>query len=119
MINKINEVVNALNVIEKERLLTDGLSNLYDGFDNDESLRFKFIEGSKKYHKINKGTMGIFMIEIATGELFNIKGYGTPDKNKKLKADIGNIQGLFFSDKDLIDINKIKTLHSKQYNYLR
>jgi len=52
------------------------------------------------------------MVEKTTGEIFNIKGYGTPDKNKKIKANLGNI-------KNYTDLDKIKILHSKRYNSLR
>ena len=61
-----------------------------------------------RFSKINCGTSGAFMLENSTGELFNIKGYGIADKNKKIKADIGNINSVV-----------VKVLHTKRYNYLR
>lgn len=62
----------------------------------------------KKYINIDCGTSGAFMVDKTTGEIFNIQGYGRPDKNKKKKADIGNIQTV---DPTI--------LHSKRWNYLR
>jgi len=43
-----------------------------------------------------------------TGEIFNIKAYGQVDKNKKLKADIGNLETVDPED-----------MHRRRYNYLR
>jgi hypothetical protein len=51
---------------------------------------------------------GAWLVEKATGEIFNIKGFGVPDYNKKKKADIGNIATV-----------DAKVMHSKRYNYLR
>jgi hypothetical protein len=34
---------------------------------------------------------GYWLVEKSTGEIYNIKGYGVPDHNKKLKSNIGNI----------------------------
>ena len=61
-----------------------------------------------KFVAIDYGDGGAFLVEKATGKLFNIKGYGRPDYNKKQKADIGNI----FTVDPVV-------LHSKRYNYLR
>lgn len=62
----------------------------------------------KKFLHLNCGGSGAFLIEKATGELFNIKAAGVPDYNKKKKADIGNIATV-----------DIKVLHIKRWNYLR
>lgn len=70
---------------------------------------FAKIKGAaRKYVYIDVGSSGAFLCEMETGELYNIKGYGTPDKNKKLKADIGNIATV-----------DPAWLHGKRYNYLR
>lgn len=61
-----------------------------------------------KYIAIDCGSSGAFLVEKSTGELFNIKGYGTPDLNKKRKANIGNI----FT----VDPSR---LHGLRHNYLR
>jgi len=61
-----------------------------------------------KYAAIDFGGSGAFLVEMATGELYNIKAYGVPDKNKKHKADIGNIYTV-----------EPKWLHGRRWNYLR
>lgn len=62
----------------------------------------------RKYDKINIGGSGAWMIERATGEIYNIKGYGVPDKNKKQKADIGNLNNV-----------DPENMHARRWNYLR
>ncbi len=62
----------------------------------------------KKFLHLNSEESGCFLIERATGELFNIKAAGVPDYNKKVKADIGNVY----------TVNPAELYH-KQYNYLR
>ena len=61
----------------------------------------------KKYIALDCGGSGAFLIEKKTGEIFNIKAYGAPDKNKKLKANLGNIQSV---DPGF--------LHARRFNYL-
>lgn len=65
-----------------------------------------------KYTCIDIGTAGAFMVDNDTGELYNIKGYGTPDKNKKKKADLGNIS--FYNT-----VEECERLYALRYNYLR
>lgn len=66
------------------------------------------IRGRSKFVAIDIGTSGAFLVEKATGELFNIQAYGRPDRNKKRKADIGNVYTVDGS-----------TLFAKRYNSLR
>jgi hypothetical protein len=61
-----------------------------------------------KYTAIDCGGSGAFLLEKETGELFNIKGYGVPDHNKKRKANLGNIATV-----------DAETLWRKRWNYLR
>lgn len=62
----------------------------------------------RKFAHVNVGTSGAWMVEVATGEIYNIQGYGKPDYNKKRKADIGNV---FTVD--------AREMHKRRYNYLR
>lgn len=114
MIDIIKEVISMLNVCECDKLKASGMTNECF-FNSDGSLtecyKWIIIE-KKKYVYVNCGSSGVFMIERETGEIYNTKGYGTIDKNKKIKADLGNIT-------DYGDIEKVKYLHSKRYNYLR
>ncbi len=119
MIEKIKELIKGLNECERQRLIKEGFTNnafFIEGVLTEE-YTFKIIE-KRKYFYINCGGSGVFMIDKA-GEIFNIKGYGTADKNKKLKADLGNVKDYIFSDDNILDIHKIQILHSKRYNYLR
>lgn len=69
---------------------------------------WKIKKVGKKFTYLDVGGSGAFLLEHATGELYNIKGYGVPDYNKKKKADIGNIA----------TVNP-RELHMKRWNYLR
>lgn len=62
----------------------------------------------RKYVAIDIGGSGAWLVERATGEIFNIKAYGSPDKNKKLKADIGNVATV-----------DPENMHNRRWNYLR
>ena len=99
--DKLREVVAGLNQAETVR------REKY-GYGYSESVHKWHLRPGRKYYKINVGTSGAFLVEKETGELFNIKAYGVADRNKKRKADIGNI---FTVDPT--------ELHSRRYNYLR
>ena len=90
----INELLDALNVIEAAK--------------NDVFPKLWTAKARTKFTALDVGGSGAFMIENATGELFNIKGYGVPDRNKKLKADIGNVATV-----------DPAYLHAHRFNYLR
>ena len=62
----------------------------------------------RKFVAIDIGSSGAWLVEKSTGEIFNIKAYGVPDYNKKVKADIGNIATV-----------EPKTMYNKRFNYLR
>ena len=66
------------------------------------------LKPGRKYYKLNCGTSGAVLVEKDSGELFNIKAYGVADRNKKRKADIGNILTCDPAE-----------LHSRRWNYHR
>ena len=68
-----------------------------------ESERIKF-KIKKKYVNIDFGGSGAYMVELSTGDIYNIKGYGQINRKKLL----GNI--------DTIDPEKMYVL---RYNYQR
>jgi len=109
MENKIKEIINGLNECEKERLIKDGFTNecFFDKNGNLTKEHKWYFKEKTKYFYLNVGGSGAFMVD-KNGEIFNIKSYGTIDKNKKLKADLGNINKV-----------DVKVLHSKRWNYLR
>jgi len=104
---QIDRVLIGLNKAEKAELTKEGYTELLKPDMYNHNHLWKAIE-KKKYIYIDCGTSGAFMVEKETGEIFNIQGYGKPDKNKKLKADIGNIYTV-----------APEFLHSKRWNYLR
>ena len=92
MENKIKEIIKGLNECEKERLIKDGFTNecFFDKNGNLTKEYEWYFKEKTKYFYLNVGSSGAFMVD-KNGEIFNIKSYGTIDKNKKLKADLGNI----------------------------
>lgn len=99
--DRIKEVISSLNKLEAEKLRNEGYVNEIN------EHKWKARE-KKKYFNLDVGSSGAFMVDRITGEIFNIKAYGQIDKNKKIKANLGNIKTC-----------DIKTLHSKRWNYLR
>ena len=93
------QLVGRLNEIEQQEHVARGFTIPAD---------FWNILERNKFDAINCGTSGAFLVEKATGELYNISGYGRPDYNKKQKADIGNV----------LTANP-ETVHAKRWNYLR
>ncbi len=91
--DKVNEIVNEMNVVELERLKASGYTN--EIFFNDGGLtdqyKIKSIE-KKKYINIDFGSSGGFMVNKETSEVFNIKGYGKINK-KKCYGSIFNLDG--------------------------
>ena len=118
MINKLNEVVKGLNILEAERLKKQGYNN--DCFFNSDGTTTKeysyYIKEGKKYFKLNCGYSGVFMVDLE-GEIYNIKGYGVADKKKKIKSNLGNINNYFVDG--VINIGRLRILSSSRYNYTR
>ncbi len=100
---KLNELVYHLQVAVDAKHALSGYTSPPD------RVSMKIPNGKAvKFIRIDIGSSGCFLVEKATGELFNIKAYGVPDRNKKAKADIGNI---FTAD--------LSTLFAVRYNYLK
>lgn len=97
---RLNELVAALNALEES-------THAANGCDNFPADKVRWSERTK-FCAIDIGTSGAWLVEKSTGELFNIKAYGVPDRNKKAKADIGNV----FTCKP-------EELYRRRYNYLR
>ncbi len=98
----LDRLVGDLNCIEAAEHQARGFSFPPDQWHwRDLGRRIKFIV-------IDCRNSGAFLVEKATGEIYNIQGYGCPDYNKKRKADLGNIA----------TVNP-GFLHSRRWNYLR
>ncbi len=96
IIKQVESLVKKLNELDLNSITT---SRGYVGWN---------FKDRKKFIAIDCNGSGYFLVEKETGELFNIKAYGVPDRNKKLKADIGNIK--------MVDPRFLLT---KRYNYLK
>ena len=109
MLNKIKEVVEKLNLLEAERLRSEGCTN--EAFFNpDGSLTVGYkvhFKEKKKYFYIDFGNSGTFMVDKTTGLIYNIKAYGQINKQKCL----GYIQE--------VNDSNVLNLHSKRWNYKR
>ncbi len=89
---KIKEVVEGLNQAHSRRLKVEGFTN--ECFFNEDGSLTKEqsynIKEKKKYFYIDLDGSGIFMVEKTTGNIFNIKSYGTINR-AKLRGNVGNI----------------------------
>jgi len=114
MLNDIKKVVDGLSVCESEKLKAQGYTNeCFFNEDGSTTPQYSYnIKEKKKYIYIDCGSSGVFMV-VRDGEIYNIKGYGTIDKNKKEKANLGKISDYINGERD------IKYLHARRYNYLR
>ena len=92
-------LADALCVLEQERITAMGYKHPPERW---------HVKERTKFFALDCGGSGAFLIEKATGELYNIKGYGVADYNKKKKADLGNIATV-----------DAMVLHGKRWNYLR
>jgi hypothetical protein len=99
----IEAVVRGLNEEEDQREFAQHMKKMGGTWDH-----WHIKKEGKKFIYLDCGGSGAFLIEKATGELYNIKAYGVPDYNKKQKADIGNV----------LTVDP-KVLHTKRWNYLR
>ena len=96
----VEELIVELNTIEVRKHAAKGFTFPADVW--------KVKKVGKKFTYVDCGGSGAFLLEHGTGELYNIKGYGVPDYNKKKKADLGNIATV-----------NVEELHEKRWNYLR
>lgn len=109
-------VVNTLQIEAAIEAVVRGLNEEEDARDFAQEMKkrggtwdhWHIKKAGKKFIYLDCGGSGAFLIEKATGELYNIKAYGVPDYNKKKKADIGNV----------LTVDP-KVLHTKRWNYLR
>lgn len=82
--DRLNEVIKGLNEEEAKRLKEEGFINECF-FKPDGTLTDNYkvtLKEKKKYFYIDFGTSGAFMVSKEDFNIFNIKGYGTPNLNK-------------------------------------
>jgi hypothetical protein len=78
MENKIKEFARLLENDQIERLIQQDLACDPNVLNAQVHIRPK-----KKYVCVDVGTSGKYMIDNITGEIFGIKGYGTPNKSHR------------------------------------
>lgn len=85
---KIEAVLSQWHEAHRADFVRKGFTNLLDTFDTQEQ---KHAHIGNKYVRLDVGGSGAWMLEIATGDIFGIKGYGVPDK-KKIVGNVGDPQ---------------------------
>lgn len=83
---RIQQLLAQWHEAHRAQFIRDGLTNLLVTFDTQEE---KHTHIGAKYARLDVGSSGAWMVELETGIVFGIKGYGTPDK-KKIAGDIND-----------------------------
>ena len=83
---RVQQLLSQWHEAHRQQFIRDGLTNLLDSFDQQEK---KHIHVGAKYARLDVGGSGAWMLEMETGIVYGIKGYGTPDK-KKIVGDIND-----------------------------
>ncbi len=85
-LDRIEQILSQWHEAHRQQFVRDGLTNSLPTFDTQEQKRGTV---GAKYIRLDVGGSGAWMLEITTGVIFGIKGYGTPDK-KKIAGDIND-----------------------------
>lgn len=93
----IASLVESLNRIEVREHAKRGYTHPADDW---------YVSPRSKYIALDVGRSGAFLVEKATGEIYNIKAYGVPDRNKKIKANLGNV---LTADPEYIHARRVQT----------
>lgn len=83
---RIMQILDQWHEAHRQDFVRRGYTNLLASFDTQEQ---KHAHVGAKYIRLDVGTSGAWMLEIATGLIYNIKGYGRVDK-KKIAGDIND-----------------------------
>lgn len=101
------ELAEKLDAQEEASWLARGFTHPRDRIELNETKKgrkFLYLDFAQPHG----GYSGGWLVEAETGEIFNIKGYGVPDYNKKKKANLGNVS--------TADPARV---HAGRWNYLR
>lgn len=85
-VDRVKQLLSQWHEAHRAQFVRDGYTNLLPSFDEREQ---KHIHIGAKYARLDVGGSGAWMLELSTGVIFGIKGYGTPDK-KKVAGDIND-----------------------------
>jgi hypothetical protein len=72
-------VMNQWHEAHRAEFVSSGYTHALESF-NEREEKHGHIGG--KYMRLDTGTSGAFMLELATGDVYGIKGYGKIDKKK-------------------------------------
>lgn len=85
-IDRVKQLLSQWHEAHRAEFVRRGYTNLLPTFDGQEQ---KHIHIGAKYARLDVGGSGAWMLELTTGIVYGIKGYGTPDK-KKIAGDIND-----------------------------
>lgn len=77
--NRIETLLSQWHEEHRADFVKSGYTNLLASFDAQEK---KHMHIGAKYARLDVGGSGAWMVEMETGIVYGIKGYGTPDKKK-------------------------------------
>lgn len=80
-LDKMEAVLNQWHEAHRQDFVRRGYTNLLGSFDTQEEKRATV---GAKYIRLDVGGSGAFMLEMSSGLVYGIKGYGVPDKKKIL-----------------------------------
>jgi hypothetical protein len=76
---RIEQILSQWHEAHRQDFVRSGYTNLLSTFDQQEK---KHMHIGAKYARLDVGGSGAWMLEMNTGDIYGIKGYGTPDKKK-------------------------------------
>jgi hypothetical protein len=86
MTGRFDQILSQWHEAHRADFVRRGYTNLLPTFDTQEQ---KHTHTGAKYVRLDVGGSGAWMVEISTGVIYGIKGYGIPDK-KKIAGDIND-----------------------------
>ncbi len=84
IIARLLEVMDQWHEAHRAQFVQDGFTRSLETFDAHEE---KHAHVGAKYVRLDVGTSGAWMLELSTGDIYGIKGYGQVDRKKC----VGNI----------------------------
>lgn len=85
---RLDLILSQWHEAHRASFVRDGFTNLLASFDEREQ---KHTHEGGKYIRLDVGSSGAWMLEISTGIIYGIKGYGVPNK-VKIAGDLNDLQ---------------------------
>lgn len=86
MVQRLAQVLSQWHEAHRAEFVARGYTNLMASFDTQEQ---KHMHVGDKYVRLDVGGSGAWMLDVATGIIYGIKGYGVPNKTK-IAGDIND-----------------------------